>query len=94
MLAALAIMGMTDIHQMNAVKVLLNLAINGTSVAVFVASGQVHWPYAAAMAVSSIVGGYAAAHTARRLDKNVVRGLIVAIGFSLAAYYFYRQWAS
>ncbi len=92
MLAALAIMGMEDIHRMNAVKVLLNLSINGTSVVVFAFSGKVHWPFAGAMAVSSIVGGYVAAHTAKRLNKSLVRGLIVAIGFGLAAYYFYREW--
>jgi uncharacterized membrane protein YfcA len=93
MLSALAIMGMHDIHRMNAVKVLLNLVINGTSVVVFVASGHVHWPYAAAMAVASSIGGYAAAHTARRLNKNLVRAIIVTIGFSLAAYYFYQEFA-
>lgn len=94
MLSALALLGMHDIHHMNAVKVLLNLVINGTSVVVFVASGKVYWPYAAAMAVSSTIGGYAAAHTARRANKTVVRMLVVAIGFALAAYYLYRQFAS
>ena len=93
MLAALAMMGMHDIHRMNAVKVLLNLVINGTSVVVFVASGKVYWPYALAMAISSSIGGYAAAHTARRTNKTVVRMAIVTIGFALAAYYFYREFS-
>jgi uncharacterized membrane protein YfcA len=93
MLAALAMMGMHDIHRMNAVKVLLNLVINGTSVVVFVAGGKVYWPYAVAMAISSSIGGYAAAHTARRTNKSVVRMLIVTIGFALAAYYFYREFS-
>jgi uncharacterized protein len=93
MLSALAIMGMEDIHRMNAVKVLLNLMINGISVMVFVASGKVYWPYAAAMAVSSSIGGYVAAHTAKRANKTVVRSIIVVIGFALAAYYFYREFA-
>jgi uncharacterized protein len=93
MLSALAIMGMEDIHRMNAVKTLLNLVINGTSVLVFVASGRVHWPFAALMAVSSIVGGYVAARTIRSVNKRLVRNLIVAIGFTLAVYYFYREFA-
>jgi uncharacterized membrane protein YfcA len=93
MLSALALVGMHDIHHMNAVKVLLNLVINGTSVAVFVASGRVYWPYAAAMAAASVIGGYAAAHTARRANRTLVRLLVVAIGFSLAAYYFYREFS-
>jgi uncharacterized membrane protein YfcA len=91
MLSALAIMGMEDVHRMNAVKTLLNLVINGTSVLVFVASGAVHWRFAAIMAASSIVGGYVAARTVRTVNKRLVRNLIGTIGFALAAYYFYRE---
>ncbi len=87
-------MGMEDIHRMNAIKTLLNLIINGTSVVVFVSSGKVYWPYAAAMAVSSSIGGFAAAHTARRMNKSLVRAIIITIGFALAAYYFYRKFGA
>jgi uncharacterized membrane protein YfcA len=93
MLTALAMIGLDDIHRMNALKTLLNAVINSTSVVVFVASGNVDWPYAALMAVASSVGGFAGASLARKIDRRVVRGLVVAIGFSLAAYYFYRQLA-
>ncbi|HEX3725777.1 MAG TPA: sulfite exporter TauE/SafE family protein [Pirellulales bacterium] len=94
MLSALALMGLDDIHRMNAVKSALNAVINGTSVVVFVASHNVHWPYALAMAVAASAGGFAGAHAARRIERSVVRALVVAIGFGLAAYYFYRQfWA-
>jgi uncharacterized membrane protein YfcA len=91
MLSSLALMGMEDIHRMNAVKTFLNLAINGTSVLVFVSSGLVQWRFAAVMAASSIVGGYLAARTIRRVNKKAVRWIIVTIGFTLAAYYFYRE---
>jgi hypothetical protein len=91
MLSALAMIGLDDIHRMNAVKTLLASVINGTSVIVFVATGNVHWPYAIAMAISASAGGYLGAHAARRIDRSVVRAIVVAIGFSLAGYYFYRQ---
>ena len=91
MLSSLAMMGLTDIHRMNAVKTLLASVINGTSVIVFVATGHVDWPFALAMAGASSAGGYLAAHWARRVDRGVVRTIVVAIGLSLAAYYFYRQ---
>jgi uncharacterized protein len=91
MLSALAMIGLADIHQMNAIKTLLAATINGISVIVFVATGKVHWPYALAMAASASVGGYLGAHTARRFDKGAVRAIVVAIGFGLAGYYFYRQ---
>jgi uncharacterized membrane protein YfcA len=94
MLAALAVMGMDDIHRMNAVKSLLGAVINGTSIVVFAASGNVNWPYASAMAVAAAAGGYLGAHTARRVNRALVRGVVVAIGFGLAAYYFYREFAA
>jgi uncharacterized protein len=94
MLSSLALMGMEDIHRMNAVKTFLNLAINGTSVLVFVSSGLVQWRFAAVMAASSIVGGYLAARTIRRVNKQAVRWIIVIIGFTLAAYYFYREFVA
>jgi hypothetical protein len=43
------------------------------------------------MAAAAIAGGYFGAHFARRLDRNLVRRTVVAIGFVLAAYYFYGQ---
>ncbi len=91
MLSALAMMGLHDIHRMNAIKTLLASVINSTSAIVFIATGNVNWPYALAMAASAIVGGYAGARIARRIDRRVVRGIVVIIGFGLAGYYFYRQ---
>lgn len=91
MLSALALMGMSDIHRMNAVKTVLASIINGMAVVVFIGAREVHWPFAIAMSIASIVGGYVAAHTARRLDRRLVRGVVIAIGFGLASYYFYKQ---
>ena len=91
MLSALALIGLSDIHRMNAVKTLLGSIINGISAVVFVVAGDVDWPFALAMAVASTIGGYLAAHVARRIDRTIVRRVVVTIGFSLATYYFYRQ---
>jgi uncharacterized membrane protein YfcA len=91
MLSALAMMGMSDIHQMNALKTLFASCINGVAVVVFIAEGKVHWPLALTMAASAIAGGYGGAFLARRLDRNLVRRGVVVIGFCLACYYFYRQ---
>ena len=43
MLAALGLLGFTDIHRMNALKNLLALCINGVAALYFVASGAVIW---------------------------------------------------
>jgi uncharacterized membrane protein YfcA len=94
MLSALAMMGLADIHRMNALKTLLASCINAVSVAVFVYSDTVYWPFAWMMAASAIAGGYCGARVAQRLDRNLVRRTVVAIGLGLAAYYFYRQLGS
>ncbi len=91
MLSALALMGLGDIHRMNALKTLLGSCINGIAVAVFIAGHKVNWQIAAVMAAAAILGGYFGARIARRLDRNLVRRIVVAIGFLLAAYYFYGQ---
>jgi len=92
MLSALGIMGLDDIHQMNALKTILAGCINGVSVVVFVIDHKVEWPFALTMAVAAIVGGYLGARTARRLNRRLVRWMVIAIGFGLAGYYFYQQW--
>jgi uncharacterized membrane protein YfcA len=91
MLAALGFVGLWDIHQMNGLKNVLGACINGVAVVVFVAQRKVDWNYALVMAVAAIVGGYLGARFARRLDRNVVRWIVIAIGFGLAAYYFFQQ---
>jgi hypothetical protein len=94
MLAALAVIGIDDIHHMNAVKSLLGAAIKGTAVVIFVLTDKVHWPYALTMAVAATIGGYIGAHTARRVNRTLVRRAVVALGFLLAAYYFYREFVA
>jgi uncharacterized membrane protein YfcA len=91
MLSALAMLGLSDIHRMNAVKTLLASLINGMSALIFIITGNVNWPYALGMAVASSIGGFGGAYVARRIDRRVVRAGVVAIGFGLAGYYFYKQ---
>lgn len=90
MLSSLALMGLGDIHRMNALKSLLASAINGTSVTLFIFSGKVNWDYAVPMIAAGIAGGFVGASVSRKLDKNVVRMVVIAIGFGLATYYFTR----
>jgi uncharacterized membrane protein YfcA len=90
MLSSLAMTGLDDIHRMNALKTLFGTAINGIAVAVFIYGGKVDWQYVAPMAVASIVGGFLGAASARRLDRNLVRNVVVVIGLVLSTYYFVR----
>ena len=83
MLAALGLIGLTDLHQMNGLKNLLAICINGVATIYFAISGAVLWKDAALMAVAAIIGGYAGAKVARRLGRKFVRGAVVAIGLTM-----------
>jgi uncharacterized membrane protein YfcA len=80
MLAAMGLIGMTDLHQMNGLKNLMAICINGIAAIYFAASGAVIWRDAVIMAAGAIIGGYLGARAARRMGRKFVRGFVVAIG--------------
>ena len=82
MLAALGLMGLVNIHQMNGLKNWGGTCINVVAVAIFAASGIVSWWIAGVMAVGAAVGGYAAAGLAQRVRQQTVRQLIIVIGLA------------
>ncbi len=88
MLTALGVMGVGDIHRMNAVKTILAVLINSATVVVFVWKDLVKWEYALAMAAAAIAGGYVGARGARRLKPAIVRWVVIVIGLGLSVYYF------
>jgi uncharacterized protein len=85
MLAALSLMGHSDIHRMIAVKNMLAVCINGIAAAYFAVSGLVLWQDAAVMAAGAVLGGVGGAGLARRLGRAAVRRIVIAIGFGMAA---------
>jgi uncharacterized membrane protein YfcA len=90
MLAALSLMGHTDIHEMNGVKNLLAVCINGVAAFYFLFTGLVLWQDAVVMALGSIVGGIAGAGAARRLGRKAVRRVVIAIGLVLTVSFLFR----
>ena len=84
MLAALGMLGVGDINQMNGLKNVLAVCINGIAAIYFVVSGAVVWGFAVVMAVGAILGGYAGASVARRLKEEVVRRFVVVVGVVVA----------
>ena len=90
MLAALSLMGHSDIHQMNAVKNLLGLTINAMAAAYFIYIGLVVWQDAVVMMGASIAGGIGGAGAARRLGRPVVRRIVIAIGIIMAVSMMFR----
>jgi uncharacterized membrane protein YfcA len=96
MLAVLGLLNLGDIHKLNGVKNVLGTAINGVAAATFAASSlagahDVSWPLAAVMAVAAMAGSLSASVIARRLPAAAVRRFVAILGFTLAAYYFWRH---
>ena len=91
MLAALSILGLKDIHEMNSLKVVLGGSVNGIAAVYFIWARMVYWPYVVLMAVASIVGGYGGAGVARKLGRTAVRRLVIAVGLGMAVSLFIRR---
>jgi hypothetical protein len=92
MLAVLTLLGMTHIHRMNALKNALGTLINGVAVAAFVIAGAVRWVPGAFMIVGGITGGYSGAAIARRVSPKYVRWVVIAIAWTMTAYFFVKTY--
>ena len=90
MLASLALMGMENIHEMNALKTILQASINGVAVITFIVAGAVVWLQAMIMILGAIAGGFAGAYYARKLDQRLVRAFVILIGTGLTIYFFLK----
>lgn len=91
MLASLGLMGLHDIHRMNAMKTLLASIINGTALLYFILRRLVVWPLAVLMAAGAIIGGYLGARLAKRVDQRWLRLFVVAVGLIVSAWLFFRR---
>ena len=90
MLASLGVMGFRDIHRMNAIKTVLSSIINGVALLYFIAKGLIVWHIAILMAAGAILGGYAGARLAKRVDQKYLRIFIVAVGLVVSFWLFLR----
>jgi len=92
MLAVLSLLGMSELHRMNALKTVLSAVINGVAVVVFIAAQAVVWTPGVIMVVGGIAGGYGGAAMARRVDPSIVRRLVLAIAWTITLYFFAKTY--
>ena len=88
MLATLSLIGMTNIHAMNALKTILGAIINGVAVIAFVVADAVAWRPGSVMIVGGILGGYAGASLARRIAPARVKRFVGIVAWAMTAYFF------
>ena len=90
MLGSLSIMGMRDIHKMNALKTPLQAVINMTAFVFFAIKGLVAWPAAVVLCIGAITGGYGGARLAKRVDPKVLNACVIILGFVVSAWLLYK----
>jgi uncharacterized membrane protein YfcA len=93
MLAVLSVLGMTDVHRMNALKTVLATLVNGIAVVAFIVARAVVWGPGVVMIAGGIAGGFAGAAAARRTPPDHVRRLVLAVAWSMTAYFFVHTYA-
>lgn len=76
--------------RLNALKQLLSLCINVSAALYFLFSGQVLWMVAAVMAICALLGGAIGGKLAGKFRPQVLRWMIVIIGFAVSIVYFIK----
>jgi uncharacterized protein len=92
MLAMLAVLGMADVHAMNALKSVMAFVINGIAVVTFIVARAVYWKEGIIMIVGGIVGGYVGAHYAQKLPQTWIRVFVVLVGAGMTVYFFWKSY--
>lgn len=91
MMGMMAALGMSEIHNMNALRILLAATINLVAVGTFIVAGAVLWPQCLVMIVGSIAGGWSGGHYAQKADPKKLRYLVIAVGLAMTIYFFVRD---
>nr|WP_246385299.1 sulfite exporter TauE/SafE family protein [Armatimonas rosea] len=91
-LAALGMLGMTEIHRMNGLKTIFTGGLNVVASVVLMLKGKVDFPIMGVMIVGAMLGGWLAVGVARKLGAGNVRKLVIAIGVVLSVQTLLRYW--
>ena len=84
--------GVTNIHEMNALKVVTAAVSIGVAVAWFIYKGSVVWSYCWQMAILAAVGGYVAARFSKKVNHKLMRRFVAGVVFVTAGYFFWMAY--
>jgi len=90
MLAVWSLAGLRDIHAMNAGRTLLGGVMNAAAVVLFIIARKVWWAQAWVMLIAAVIGGYAGARIARRVNPSLIRAGIIILGAFVTIAFFRR----
>jgi len=90
LLAALGLMGQTNLLGMNGVKNFISALLTTIAVAIYAVGDVIAFGPLLVMGVASIFGGYAGAAFAYRIPAKVLRAFIVMVGLIMALIFFLK----
>jgi len=90
-MTVLALFGVEDMHELNAMKVFSVLIANLCAIVTFVLRGAVVWHYCVIAMIFAGFGGYVGAKFAKRISPAALRAVVVVIGCVISAYFFWKQ---
>ncbi len=89
----LAVLGTTlddTLTRLNALKQAVAFSVNIAAAIFFLFSDQVLWSVAGVMAIGALIGGAVGGRVASRMKPDLLRWIVVTVGFGLAIYYWLK----
>ena len=90
-MTVLALFGMEDMYQLNAMKIVTACLSNFIAIVTFILSGAIVWHDCLISMVFAAAGGYLGARLARRTNPDMLRVIVVCTGLVIAGYFFWRR---
>lgn len=91
LLAALGLMGQTNLNGMNGLKNVISALLTVVAVIVYTVGEAIDFGYLLLMGSMSVLGGYAGAAVAYRIPQPLMRGFIVLVGLVMALIFFFAK---
>ena len=92
MLAVLGLILNDNLTRLNALKQSIGFSANIAAALLFVFSGKINWNVAIVMMVAALLGGSLGGRLASRVKPNVLRWIVVTIGFVLGTIYLVKTY--
>jgi len=92
LMSVLAVFGIQNINQVNALKVIATTTANGIAVVTFIVEKQILWSTVCSLMIAAALA-VSGARYSRGLNPRFMRMLVVGIGLGMAAYFFWKQYA-
>jgi uncharacterized membrane protein YfcA len=87
LLAALSLLGLQELTEMNALKNLLSAVLTIIAVLIYIIGDQIEWFPMLIMSISSSIGGYLGASLAYKINNKWIVSIILSSGFISFIYF-------